>query len=131
MSHHPETEGSSPTPEVLRGQIVQTREELGRTVQALVAKTDVKALAREQAAEAREKAVEVKERAAVKAALVTDELRDKAAHAARVVHDRTPEPVREKAGRAAATAGNHRGALLAATAALTVLVFAARTRRQR
>ncbi|MFF9340729.1 MULTISPECIES: DUF3618 domain-containing protein [unclassified Streptomyces] len=131
MSQQSETEGSPPTPEVLRGQIEQTRQELGRTVQALVAKADVKALAREQAAEAKEKAVEVKEQAAVKAALVTDELRDKAAHAARVVHDRTPEPVRERAGRAAATARNHRGALVVATAALTALVLTVRTRRQR
>ncbi|WP_306311087.1 DUF3618 domain-containing protein [Streptomyces hydrogenans] len=131
MSHQPETKGSSPTPEVLRDQISQTREGLGRTVQALVAKADVKALAREQAAEAREKAVEVKEQAVVNAALVTDKLRDKAAHAARVVHDRTPEPVREKAGQAAATTRNHRGAIIAATVALTALVLAMRTRRQR
>ncbi|MGW5001420.1 DUF3618 domain-containing protein [Streptomyces hydrogenans] len=131
MSHRPETKGPSPSPEALRDQFPRTREGLGRTVRALMAKADVKALAREQAAEAKEKAVEVKEHAAVNAALVTDRLRDKTARAARVVHDRTPEPVREKAGRAAATTRNHRGAIIAATAALAALVLATRARRQR
>ncbi|MFJ4487349.1 DUF3618 domain-containing protein [Streptomyces longwoodensis] len=42
----------SPGPEELRERVERTRAELGRTVQALAAKADVKARAREKAAEA-------------------------------------------------------------------------------
>jgi DNA-binding XRE family transcriptional regulator len=47
-----------PTIEELRAEIKQTRAELGETVQALAAKADVKARAREQVEVARERAVE-------------------------------------------------------------------------
>ncbi|WP_438272125.1 DUF3618 domain-containing protein [Streptomyces antibioticus] len=43
------TKDERQTPEELRGRVEATREELGRTVEALAAKTDVKARAREKA----------------------------------------------------------------------------------
>ncbi|MEV6113004.1 DUF3618 domain-containing protein [Streptomyces sp. NPDC052109] len=67
----------------------QTREELGQTVEALAAKTDVKA-------RAQEKATAVKEQAAVKAG----ELKAKAAHLAHQVQDKLPDPVKGKAAQA-------------------------------
>jgi len=47
-----------PTIEELRAEIKQTRAELGETVQALAAKADVKARAREQVEVARERALD-------------------------------------------------------------------------
>jgi Protein of unknown function (DUF3618) len=48
------TDGGTPpqTPDALAAEIEQTRQELGETVEALVAKTDVKARAQRRAAEA-------------------------------------------------------------------------------
>lgn len=50
--------GSSPSPEELRKQVEGTREELGRTVQALASKADGKAIAQEKTQQARQAAVE-------------------------------------------------------------------------
>ncbi|MBT2489591.1 DUF3618 domain-containing protein [Streptomyces sp. ISL-96] len=74
--------GSSPNPDELRAQVEKTREELGRTVEALAAKADVKAQAQQ------------------KAAKVKSVVQDKAAHALHTVHDKTPGPVRDKAASA-------------------------------
>jgi len=52
------TPAPKPTIEELRAEIKQTRAELGQTVQALAAKADVKARAREQVEVARERALE-------------------------------------------------------------------------
>ncbi|MFF4342499.1 DUF3618 domain-containing protein [Kitasatospora sp. NPDC001540] len=79
----------------LREQVERTREELGRTVEALAAKADVKE-------QVKEKAAEWKEQAAGTAAHLTDQLREKAGRAAELVKDRTPDPVLDKAGQAAA-----------------------------
>ncbi|MET7938122.1 DUF3618 domain-containing protein [Streptomyces sp. NPDC005322] len=70
MTQPPHEEHSASSPEELREQVEHTRHELGQTVQALAARTDVKA-------RAQEKATEVKEQAAVKAG----ELKAKAAEA--------------------------------------------------
>ncbi|MET9509701.1 DUF3618 domain-containing protein [Streptomyces flavidovirens] len=78
MTDKAKGDGSSPTPEELRAQVARTREELGRTVEALAAKADVKAQAQQ------------------KAAKVKGMVQDKAAHALHAAHDKTPEPVREK-----------------------------------
>ncbi|MYV78456.1 DUF3618 domain-containing protein [Streptomyces sp. SID1046] len=67
----------------LRDQVERTRDELGRTVEALAAKADIKAQAKE------------------KAALVTEQIREKTGHAARLVKDKTPDPLLEKAAQAA------------------------------
>ena len=52
------TPAPKPTVEELRAEIKQTRADLGETVQALAAKADVKARAREQVEVARERAAE-------------------------------------------------------------------------
>ncbi|AZQ39304.1 DUF3618 domain-containing protein [Streptomyces cyaneochromogenes] len=80
----------APSSQDLREQVEATREELGRTVEVLAAKTDVKA-------RAHEKATEVKQQLAEKTHLVTSRLRGKATHAAHLVQDRAAEPVRAKA----------------------------------
>lgn len=56
----------SPTPEQLRERVEHTREELGRTVEELAAKADVKALAKEKAGDAKAKAQEAAEDARTK-----------------------------------------------------------------
>ena len=52
------TPAPKPTIEELRAEIKRTRADLGETVQALAAKADVKARAKEQVEVARERAVE-------------------------------------------------------------------------
>ena len=52
------TPAPKPSVEELRAEIKQTRAELGETVQALAAKADVKARAREQVEVARQRALE-------------------------------------------------------------------------
>ncbi|MFF4449784.1 DUF3618 domain-containing protein [Streptomyces sp. NPDC001502] len=80
----------------LRDQVERTRDELGQTVEeALAAKADIKA-------PAKEKTAAVKSRAAGKAALVSDQIREKAGHAAQLVKDKTPDPLLEKTAQAAA-----------------------------
>jgi Protein of unknown function (DUF3618) len=72
-----EKNGSSPGKpdvEALRAEIKQTRSELGETVQALAAKADVKARAKEQVEQ-------TKQRARAQAAEVTGKVRDAAVHA--------------------------------------------------
>ncbi|ARE78419.1 hypothetical protein B6R96_34495 [Streptomyces sp. Sge12] len=95
-----------PTPEALRAQIEQTRDELGRTVEALAAKADVKA-------QAREKTAAVKAQAAEKAAHVTGQIRDRAEHAAHLASEKTH----------AATARDNRTTALVAVAGAALLVF--------
>ncbi|MFD0395076.1 DUF3618 domain-containing protein [Streptomyces nogalater] len=117
MTQPPHDEPTASSPEELRDQVEQTRHELGETVEALAAKTDVKARAQEKAAEVKEqaatkaaevkvqaavKAAEVKEQAAVKAAEVKEQaaakavrLKDKAGGLAHQAQDRLPDPVLE------------------------------------
>lgn len=63
MNRTPQTAGAQPTREELRAQVAETREELGRTVETLVAKTDLRA----QAAQARGRAVAATQEAGGKA----------------------------------------------------------------
>lgn len=117
---------TAPSPEELREQVEATREELGETVGALAAKTDVRT-------RAHEKTTAVTHQVAEKTTQVRTQLRDKATHAAHVVHDRTPEPVRERADQGMRTARAHRAPLLAAAGAgaLVALLFVRRFRRHR
>ncbi|KIF06593.1 hypothetical protein PL81_06665 [Streptomyces sp. RSD-27] len=123
MSHHPQDDASTPTPDQLREQVRHTRDELGRTVEALAYKADVKE-------QAKDKAVEVKERAAGAAALVTDQLRSKAAQASELVKEKTPDPVLDKAASATAMARANRAALVAAAAVVIVLLLRHNRRRK-
>lgn len=78
--------GTSGKPDLvaLRAEIKQTRAELGETVQALAAKADVKARAREQV-------TQTKQRILDQAVSATGRLRDVAGHAAANVKDATGE----------------------------------------
>ncbi|MFJ6501437.1 DUF3618 domain-containing protein [Streptomyces virginiae] len=104
---------AGPGPLELRDQVERTRDELGRTVEALAAKADIKAQAKE------------------KAALVTEQIREKTGHAARLVKDKTPDPLLEKAGQAAAAARANRTPLLVVGAAVVVFLLVRRGRGHR
>ncbi|MGW7328369.1 DUF3618 domain-containing protein [Streptomyces sp. NPDC054840] len=93
----PQPTADEPSPEELRDRIEHTRDRLGCTVEALAAKADV-------TAQAREKTAAVKEQATRKAAVVTGQIRDRAEHVAHLAAERAPDPVLDKAGRAAPVA---------------------------
>ncbi|MEU6889786.1 DUF3618 domain-containing protein [Streptomyces viridosporus] len=97
MTQPPHDEPTASSPDELREQVEQTREEHGQTVEALAAKTDVKSRAQDKAAA---KAGELKEQTAVKA----EELKTKAAGLAHQAQDRLPDPVKDKAAQAAGQA---------------------------
>ncbi|MEU3405449.1 DUF3618 domain-containing protein [Streptomyces sp. NPDC006670] len=105
MSHHTRGDGHAPTPEDLREQVERTRDELGRTVEALAAKADVPARTKAKAAEVEERAVE-------RAALLAGRLR-------------------EEAVSAAVAARTHRTPLLAAATALAAFLLLRRGRRNK
>ncbi|AYV31870.1 hypothetical protein EES41_34545 [Streptomyces sp. ADI95-16] len=122
----PAPASESPAPEELRAQIERTRDELGKTVEALAAKTDIKA-------RAKQKAAAVKEQAAEKATLVSDQIRTKTERAAHLVKDKTtdPDPLFDPAGRAATAARANRTPLLVAAGAALVVVLLVRRGRGR
>ncbi|MFD8411040.1 MULTISPECIES: DUF3618 domain-containing protein [unclassified Streptomyces] len=97
MSHQSEGDDTAPTTHQLREQVEHTRDELGQTVEALAAKADLKA-------QAKDKATEIREQAAGAAALVTDRLREKATQTAELLKDKAPEPVLDTAAHAAVQA---------------------------
>ncbi|TXS52442.1 DUF3618 domain-containing protein [Streptomyces sp. t39] len=99
----------APGPDELREQVRSTREELGRSVEALAERADVKAQARQRADATRERAVGA-----------AHDAQETAARALRTAYERTPEPVREKAAHAASAARGNGGLVLAAAAALAV-----------
>ena len=76
---------SKPDPAALRAEIAQTRADLGETVQALAAKADVKARAKDQLEETKQKvkaqAAEAGEKVAAAAHVATDKVRTVAAQA--------------------------------------------------
>ncbi|WOX07384.1 DUF3618 domain-containing protein [Streptomyces sp. N50] len=104
---------ATPATDEPRAQVEATREELGETVEALAAKADVKTRAEEKTAQAQA------------------QLRDKASHVVHVVQDKTPEPVREKAGQGLQAARANRAPLLAAAGALIALLLIRRSRKHR
>lgn len=85
----------TPTPEELREQVERTRDKLGQTVEALAAKADL----REQT---KDKVAAVKERAAGKAGTASGRMRHLTEQAARRVKDRTPDAVLEETARVTA-----------------------------
>ncbi|MHB9756038.1 DUF3618 domain-containing protein [Streptomyces sp. BYX5S] len=113
MSEQSPDKGNAADPQDLRRQIDHTREELGRTVEQLAAKADVKANAQRRAAELKEQA------------------RERATHVTHLVKDKTPAPVREKAGQAAGVRWDKRGPLLAVSTTLLVFWLVQRLWRRR
>jgi hypothetical protein len=136
-------------PEQLRQDIVRTREQLGETVEALVAKTDVKAQAKEKVgqltdrlkdgtAQARDqlaaKTNDAKQAATANGATVkgaTDQLQAGAAVVGGKVRDVTPEPVRRAAKHAAARTTPRQAIAAAATAGLALVSFILVRKRRR
>ncbi|MEE4546241.1 DUF3618 domain-containing protein [Streptomyces sp. V4-01] len=122
MSEPSKDPQTTPTPEDLREHVEQTRAELGETVAALSAKTDV-------TAQAKEKTAQVKEQVAVKASELKAKAKTTAAHAGEVWEEKAPEHVRQKAAEGTQVARDHRTALLAALGAITVALLVWRSRK--
>jgi Tfp pilus assembly protein FimV len=92
---------AKPDVEALRAEIKQTRAELGETVQALAAKADVKARAKEQVEQ-------TKQRVKAQAAEATTKVRDAAAQAGERVRAAAGQAA-EKTGQVAGQAGDKVG----------------------
>ena len=119
--------------QALQEEIERTREHLGVTVEALVAKADVKARAQDKAREltgrlkAKADQADVKARAQRQARHLAGLLKRTAAqgrHRAASLSDGAPDTVREAAGSAAATARRNRLPLAAAIGAAVASVLA-------
>ena len=95
------------TPEQVRAEIAQTREELGDTIEAVIAKADVKAQARQAVSDAR---ANVGATAADVRQSVIDKKDEVTAHA----QQSTPDSVGETGQRALALARENRPVLIAA-----------------
>ncbi|MFJ2027107.1 DUF3618 domain-containing protein [Streptomyces sp. NPDC087897] len=117
MNDAAQNELGTPTPEELREQVERTRDELGQTVEALAGKADVKA-------QVKEKTAAVKEQAASASA----QIREKSGQAARLLKDRTPDPLVEKAEQGAKAARANRVPLLAGGALLIAFLLVRRGR---
>ncbi|MFE4860480.1 DUF3618 domain-containing protein [Streptomyces sp. NPDC056670] len=124
MTQTPQPGSSGSGPEQLGHEVEQARHELGRTVEALAAKADVKARAHDRASE-------LKEQVGTRVAELTDEVRT----AAHVVQDKlpaAPAPVRDLAGRGARSARQHSTVLFAVAGATAAgwLLLRRRDRRR-
>jgi type IV secretory pathway VirB10-like protein len=110
------------TPEEVQAEIEETRAELGDTVEALVAKTDVKGQAKQAVTDA-------KATVAGKAADVKQTVTGKKDDVTAAVQETTPENVTETGRRAVALAQDNRPVLIAAgTFALGLLIGSRRGR---
>ncbi|MFE3110157.1 hypothetical protein ACFXKJ_18215 [Kitasatospora indigofera] len=87
-----------------RAQAADAREELGRTLEALADKADLRERGRQQIEAAKEQAVVVKDQAQEKIANGAGLARDKVAQAVDVIKDHTPDQVLEQGGQLAAQA---------------------------
>ncbi|MFE1441430.1 DUF3618 domain-containing protein [Streptomyces sp. NPDC058739] len=142
--NQPSRNGRAASSEELREHVEDVRGDLGRTVQALAAKTDVKARARQKAAEVKHQAAEKAGQLRTKAADVTHTVEDRVAHpvkdkagqvsrqaraktarAGRLLGDRTPEPVRRTAVQGARALRGRGVVVLTAAAGGAVLVWLA------
>lgn len=115
-------EAADRTPEEVRAEIEETRTELGDTVEALVAKTDVKGQAKQSVTDA-------KATVADKVAEVKQTVTDKKDEVTAAAHETTPESVGDTGRRAVALAQDNRPALIVAAAfALGLLIGTRRGR---
>lgn len=123
---------STPSSEELRDRIGHTRDELGQTVEALAAKTDVKAQAKEKAADVKAQAIDVAADVKAQAQDLTAQAMEKASvmteQAANFVKDKTPDPVLDEADRVATRAWANRTPLIAIGTALIVILVVRRGR---
>ncbi len=88
----------------LEAEIERTREQLGETVQELVARADVKSLARAKAAELRGRVKDTTSQARRTATAQRDQLRDRAVAVSAPAWQATPEPVRRTVAKGASGA---------------------------
>jgi hypothetical protein len=118
-------------PAALREEILRTRKELGDTVEALAAKADVGARAKEKAAEvaerARQKASEVADAARTGVAGIKEQAAARAGAARDAVADTPPQAI----GQVAGVAKTWRGPLLLVAAAVAMLAGWLRWQRSR
>ena len=117
--------------EALTSQIERTREELGHTVEALVAKTDVKARARDKVAQVSGRLAAAKDQVAASAGPVREQVTSQAAKATATVRQATPEPLQRAAKRAAQEAGPRRVPVLVTAGAVLVVGLLLLRRRRR
>jgi lysozyme family protein len=156
-SNEPSAPSVPDDPEQLRQDIERTREQLGQTVEALVAKTDVKAQAKEKVgqltdrvkgstAQAKDQATarvtqareqlasktqDVKQAATTNSAPAKEQLQARAGVVGGKVRDVTPEPVQRAARHAAARTSPRQATIVAAVAGVALLAFIlVRRRRQ-
>ncbi|WP_370417992.1 DUF3618 domain-containing protein [Streptomyces sp. QH1-20] len=143
MTINPQDNEPTPTPEELRARVEGTREELGRTVEALAAEADVKSRRAQQKAAKVKGQVQDKAAQALHAAQekTPEAVRAKAAHTmgqlsgtahtlGERIQDGMPEPVREKAYLAAEASRGKRGLLAVAGLGALALTFVAARRRR-
>ena len=121
--------GPADDPQELQEEIERTREHLGQTVEALMAKVDVKARAQDEASRLigrlKARAVQARQQAVARTYQARHQVADKAAgpreqvaEAAAGISKVTPAPVKQAAGNAVATARQRRTPLLAAIGAV-------------
>ena len=126
--------GPADDPQGLQEEIERTRERLGQTVEALVAKVDVKARAQDEASRLigrlKGRAIQARQQASARAYQARHQVADKtgaprqqAAGAASSVADATPDQVKQAAGTVVATAGRHRKPLLAGVGAIAAALL--------
>ncbi|GAA2937008.1 DUF3618 domain-containing protein [Streptomyces enissocaesilis] len=115
---------STPDPDELRTQVERTREELGRTVEALAAKADVKA-------QAQQKAAKVKGLVHDKAASANEQLTETAHTLGRKIHDKTPQAGSREGRTEGAGAHTTRNLLVLAGVGVTALAMIVVVRRSR
>ncbi len=119
----------TPEVEVLRDEIRQTRAELGETVQALAAKADVKARAKEQVEQ-------TKQRVREQAAQATERVRESAAQATGIVRGQAKQVAHKAASSAEDASQRARKnptpwvSAVAAGVALVVVLLVIRGRRR-
>jgi hypothetical protein len=131
------TQGPPDDVEALTAEIERTREELGETVEALAAKADVKARAKDAADQARKSVASTAGQVKAKVTGQAGELRSKvagqggklASQAGGAVSQATPSQVREAAGRVPGS-GRQRGLVAAAVAGVLAAVWLILRRRR-
>ncbi|MFE9534481.1 DUF3618 domain-containing protein [Streptomyces sp. NPDC006691] len=109
MTQSPSSGSGASDREQLGHEVEQARHELGRTVEALAAKADVKARAHDRASE-------LKEQVGTRVAELSDDVRA-AAHGVQEKLPTPPAPVRDLAGRGVVVAREHSTLLFAAAGA--------------
>ncbi|NEB73675.1 DUF3618 domain-containing protein [Streptomyces sp. SID14478] len=129
MTQPPHDEQTASSPEELREQIEQTRTELGHTVEALAAKADVKARAKDKATHLKEQATDRTDALKAQATATAGKARTRAVGLAHQARQQTPEPLRQWAAQGARTAQNNRTVLLATVSTGALVLWLSLRRR--